>query len=437
MPTLAAPKGITSASVIDVPDTWSADWFRRFIRTQLGNADIRNAKTGNGIVITGTAVTPATISVNGDLQALFHQPYVLTGAPSGISSVFDTYRLLAAQSTVLTVTDGGAKGSITVGVAANGIGNNQLRQGSPVSVIGNSSNTLANVADIAAGTDNTALVRLAGTLSFAAVPLGTLATQANNTVVGNVSGGALAPVALSKTQLTTLINAFSATLSGAVPASGGGTTNFLRADGSFAAPAYPTSANPSATIGLAAVNGTAVTFMTSDSAPALSQAITPTWSGLHKFTNGVNLNAATTLLQLYDAAGSTRTGFIIGLAGTGGAGGATEVALDVDGTTVNDWLSLVAGGIRRVRITGTGNMVVNVPTSGDALTISNFAGANALVVTGNAAGTAVVRLNTQATTGAQTASFAATNKPGAVNGSPQKWLPINADGTTYYVPLFS
>lgn len=50
------------------------------------------------------------------------------------------------------------------------------------------------------------------------------------------------------------------------------------------------SANPSASIGLTAVNGTATTFMTSDSAPALSQAITPTWTGAHIFSAAVTLN---------------------------------------------------------------------------------------------------------------------------------------------------
>jgi len=44
------------------------------------------------------------------------------------------------------------------------------------------------------------------------------------------------------------------------------------------------SANPSATVGLAAVNGSAATFMTSDSAPPLSQAIAPTWTGTHVFS---------------------------------------------------------------------------------------------------------------------------------------------------------
>jgi hypothetical protein len=42
-------------------------------------------------------------------------------------------------------------------------------------------------------------------------------------------------------------------------------------------------ANPSATIGLSAVNGSASSAMRSDAAPALSQAITPVWTGLHTF----------------------------------------------------------------------------------------------------------------------------------------------------------
>lgn len=50
-------------------------------------------------------------------------------------------------------------------------------------------------------------------------------------------------------------------------------------------------ANPSASIGLAAVNGSASTYMRSDAAPALSQAITPTWSALHTFTLAPKVSA--------------------------------------------------------------------------------------------------------------------------------------------------
>lgn len=46
--------------------------------------------------------------------------------------------------------------------------------------------------------------------------------------------------------------------------------------------------NPTGTIGLTAVNGSASTFLRSDGAPALSQAIVPTWTGTHTFSNSTN-----------------------------------------------------------------------------------------------------------------------------------------------------
>ncbi len=52
-------------------------------------------------------------------------------------------------------------------------------------------------------------------------------------------------------------------------------------------------ANPSASVGLAAVNGVATTFMRSDGAPALSQSIVPTWSGQHTFTLAPIVSALT------------------------------------------------------------------------------------------------------------------------------------------------
>lgn len=42
-------------------------------------------------------------------------------------------------------------------------------------------------------------------------------------------------------------------------------------------------ANPTASVGLTAVNGSAGTFMRSDAAPPLSQSIAPTWTGIHTF----------------------------------------------------------------------------------------------------------------------------------------------------------
>src|SRR5579885_136454 len=62
-----------------------------------------------------------------------------------------------------------------------------------------------------------------------------LASMAAGTVKGSIAGGT--PGDLTATQLTTLCNTFTSSLSGCAPASGGGTTNFLRADGTWAAPA--------------------------------------------------------------------------------------------------------------------------------------------------------------------------------------------------------
>jgi hypothetical protein len=44
---------------------------------------------------------------------------------------------------------------------------------------------------------------------------------------------------------------------------------------------------------LTAVNGTAVTFIRSDGAPALDQSIAPTWTGVHTFANSIALGTPT------------------------------------------------------------------------------------------------------------------------------------------------
>ena len=57
-----------------------------------------------------------------------------------------------------------------------------------------------------------------------------------NSIIGNNTGSSATPLALTATQVTAMLNVFSSILNGLVPLSGGGTTNFLRADGTWAAP---------------------------------------------------------------------------------------------------------------------------------------------------------------------------------------------------------
>jgi hypothetical protein len=62
-----------------------------------------------------------------------------------------------------------------------------------------------------------------------------LAQMAANTLKGNNTGSTANAADLTQAQVTALLNLFTSTLQGLVPASGGGTTNFLRADGTWAA----------------------------------------------------------------------------------------------------------------------------------------------------------------------------------------------------------
>jgi hypothetical protein len=71
---------------------------------------------------------------------------------------------------------------------------------------------------------------------------------------------------------------------------------FLICDGAnmqYAQTGGAQSGPPTAFVALSPVVGTAATFMTSDSAPALNQAIAPSWSGVHNFNNSVLLNGIT------------------------------------------------------------------------------------------------------------------------------------------------
>lgn len=83
-----------------------------------------------------------------------------------------------------------------------------------------------------------------------------LAAMTGNSVKGRAGTGTGPVTDLSGTQITALLDTFSSTVKGIVPPSGGGTLNFLRADGSFAIPPGTGGANFAADVG----NGTLTTI---------------------------------------------------------------------------------------------------------------------------------------------------------------------------------
>ncbi len=74
------------------------------------------------------------------------------------------------------------------------------------------------------------------TIDAGAVTNAKLATVPTATLKGRILAGTGAPADLSGADATTILNVFTAALKGLAPASGGGTSNFLRADGTWAAP---------------------------------------------------------------------------------------------------------------------------------------------------------------------------------------------------------
>lgn len=106
--------------------------------------------------------------------------------------------------------------------------------------------------------------------------------------VTNGGAGTVESVGLSMPSAFTVTNS-PVTTSGTLTVTGAGTTaQYIRGDGTLATfPTIPSGANPTASIGLTAINGVATTFLRSDAAQALSQAIVPTWTGVHTFDNNL------------------------------------------------------------------------------------------------------------------------------------------------------
>lgn len=251
--------------------------------------------------------------------------------------------------------------------------------------------------------------------------------------------------------------------------------------------------NPTASVGLAAVNGSAATWMRSDAAPALSQAIIPTWSGLHTFGAGLTVSAGAVTISTHTLALSANA--TVGGTNTGdqvlptGANPSASVALSaINGTATTFMRSDAAPPInvaitptwtgKHIWSTGNGNNV-SLQVSGDvdigvAGSSALSAAARAILYLNNTdagiefasagstqsylyASTSELRIATltniplnfyqnnsiaiaitgPTTTGTQTATFLATNKPGSATGAPVAWLPVKtAAGVTGYIPVF-
>jgi hypothetical protein len=112
--------------------------------------------------------------------------------------------------------------------------------------------------------------------------------MAAHTYKGNNTGSIANPIDVTSTQLTADLNLFTSSLQGLAPSSGGGTTNFLRADGTWAA---PTGTGTVTSVSVTSANGFAGTVATATTTPAItiSTSITGILQG-----NGTAISAIST-----------------------------------------------------------------------------------------------------------------------------------------------
>jgi hypothetical protein len=127
-------------------------------------------------------------------------------------------------------------------------------------------------------------------------------------------------------------------------------------------------ANPSVNVTLSVQNGSATTFMRSDAAPALSQSIAPTWTGLHTFTNASAITVAGDAGSTYGAQWKMRND----------AAGATNInkSFRINPTGAYEIINSAFSAVL-YSLTDAGNVSISAPSSGVALSVTGVAGSSA------------------------------------------------------------
>lgn len=192
-------------------------------------------------------------------------------------------------------------------------------------------------------------------------------------------------------------------------------------------------ANPTASVGLSTVNGSATTFMRSDAAPALSQSIVPVWTGLHTFqaglttsgnqtasfwgTTGINISTAANVIYTDNSSSGS-----VGTLAINSLGMDTVKATNA--TTYSNIATLVINGtpIAGTNVTGTNLLALDIINGKAQLLGGIFSGTSSSAANflcgGNSSG------NPISTTGGLFSAVSVANRVG-LNGSSSTTLAVN------------
>lgn len=226
---------ITAAGV---SSTSSAD----LIFSTLNNHNIQLSPNGSGLIISNS---PLQISSN--LRLVRSDDSTTTGSATTLSA-FTTSYVKVTNSSLVSISGipAGANGEVLTLTNGTGVNitinnndgsitaSNRILTGTGNTVPLNSNASVQLIYDT--GSSIWRISDLPFTLGTNVVTNSNLAQIPAHTFLGNNTGSTANVIDLTATQLTAELNVFTPSLNGLVPASSGGTTTFLRADGTFTAP---------------------------------------------------------------------------------------------------------------------------------------------------------------------------------------------------------
>ena len=201
----------------------------------LGNYVVASAP--NFPAVTGTVIVAQYYNaVINDLASSMNLVFTRDGQTQPTNNILWNNKNLTAvnQLGCVSAVVSGAVTAATITTTGNGIVGGSLTVtgavvGSNLSGTNTGNQTIVLTGDVTgSGTGS-----FAATIAVGAVTLAKQANLAANSLVGNNTGVGATPLALTGAQVTAMLGNFTSALAGLVPLSGGGTVNFLRADGTW------------------------------------------------------------------------------------------------------------------------------------------------------------------------------------------------------------
>lgn len=198
-------------------------------RTSLGLGTLATQSGTFSGTSSGTNTGDQTITLTGDVTGSGTGSFAATIANGAVSTAKMGGDVTTAGKALLDDVDAAAQRT-TLGLGT------LATQSGTFSGTSSGTNTGDQTISLTGDVTGSGTGSFSATIANDAVTNAKLANVATSTIKGRVAAGSGDPEDLTGTQATTLLDVFTSSLKGLAPSSGGGTSNFLRADGTWASP---------------------------------------------------------------------------------------------------------------------------------------------------------------------------------------------------------